>query len=463
MSHVFRIGLMAAVGLASMQAPIPLTDLRSAAYAQDAPSGTTAVQVDADDAPLDEDELAVLVARIALYPDELVALISSASLYPLQVVEAARFIETSKADKALQPKATWDGSIISLLNYPEIVRMMSDDLDWTQALGDALVNQQKDVLIAIQQLRSEAVANGLIKTDEKITVTQSNDNIVIAPVKAEEVFVPQYAPEMLYEPGYAVQPITYYPSAYPNYEYPTAPYFAAAVTGLAFAAAVDWDDGGVWGGHWGGGDIDIDCDHCLNNIDLNGRVKLGDIDWKNVDRGKIKFDRNQFANIDKNAVRDRIKANSGNNLKARAENMHRRGRLHRGDGHKVSVRDIRRSKISHVDRAKLPAKGHPRLGHANLGHGKVNHPVPTPRPQVRPHKPISQVARKHDFKRPVSRPRLGAHADIRPRRPSAIGHVGSGRKTHMQSHRGHKAMGGGHHRRGGGGHRAIKHRGGHHR
>ena len=43
------------------------------------------------------------------------------------------------------PNESWDGSVISLLNYPEVVKMMSEDLDWTQALGDALANQQKDV------------------------------------------------------------------------------------------------------------------------------------------------------------------------------------------------------------------------------------------------------------------------------------------------------------------------------
>src|SRR5690349_10343921 len=86
--------------------------------------------------PLSADELEVLVARIALYPDELVALISAAALYPLQIVEAARYLDKYAKDKSLKPKDSWDGSVISLLNYPEIVKMMSDDLDWTQALGE---------------------------------------------------------------------------------------------------------------------------------------------------------------------------------------------------------------------------------------------------------------------------------------------------------------------------------------
>ena len=121
--------------------------------------------------PLSADEMEVLVARIALYPDELIAVITAASLYPLQIVEAARYLDQYAKDKSLKPKESWDGSVISLLNYPEVVKMMSDDLEWTQALGDAIAYQQKDVLIAIQQLRDEAVAKGAIKTDDKIQVT----------------------------------------------------------------------------------------------------------------------------------------------------------------------------------------------------------------------------------------------------------------------------------------------------
>jgi Trk K+ transport system NAD-binding subunit len=121
-------------------------------------------------AALTEEELEILVARIALYPDELVALVTSASLYPVQIVDAERYLEKVKIDKSLKPKEGWGASIISLLNYPEIVKMMSDDLDWTQSLGEAVTNQQKDVLAAIQQLRDEAVAKKIIKTDDKIKV-----------------------------------------------------------------------------------------------------------------------------------------------------------------------------------------------------------------------------------------------------------------------------------------------------
>ncbi|MEE4238087.1 MAG: DUF3300 domain-containing protein, partial [Anderseniella sp.] len=152
--------LLVAGGLVNIAAPSQAQSSAQTAAAAEPAAEATAPE------PLTEEELEILVARIALYPDELVALISAASLYPLQIIEADRFLEQRKTKPDLQPKADWDGSVVSLLNYPEIVKMMSEDLDWTQAFGDALVNQQQDVLVAIQQLRERAVAQGVIKTDD---------------------------------------------------------------------------------------------------------------------------------------------------------------------------------------------------------------------------------------------------------------------------------------------------------
>ena len=94
--------------------------------------------------------------------------------------------------------------------------MMSDDLEWTQAFGDALAYQQKDVLIAIQQLRDEAVAKDIIKTDDKMKVETSGDNIIIQSASSEQIYVPRYEPAMLYEPNYVAEPISYYPDPYPK-------------------------------------------------------------------------------------------------------------------------------------------------------------------------------------------------------------------------------------------------------
>jgi Protein of unknown function (DUF3300) len=410
--------------------------------------------------PLTEDETEVLVARMALYPDELVALICGASLYPLQIVEAARFLDDYEKDNSLQPKETWDGSVVSLLNYPEIVRMMSDDLDWTQALADALAYQQKDVLIAIQQLRDEAVAKGIIQSDDKMEVAEEDDNIVIKSTNPETIYVPQYEPQMLYVADYPPAPIAYYPNPYPNYWYPSATFFAGAATGAIWAAAVDWDDWGVWGGGWRGGDIDIDCKNCFNNRDFNGKVNINDIDWKNVDRDKINIDRDQFNKIDRDKVKNNFESNRGNSIGDRAASI-KKERPSTLPATAGGSRDVRKSvqeglKGGGRDLASVRPGGGDRPAARPGGGGN--------RPSTganRPSRPEGGASR--DIKKPSSRPsgakKPGAKVDKRPKKPSGLGNVSKGKSKQVASKRGAKSMGGGSHSRGGA-HKSVKRGGG---
>ncbi|WP_353643111.1 DUF3300 domain-containing protein [Mesorhizobium sp. WSM2239] len=395
--------------------------------------------------PLSADELEVLVARIALYPDELVALISSASLYPLQIVEAARFLDDHAKDNSLQPKESWDGSVISLLNYPEIVKMMSDDLDWTQALADALAYQQKDVLIAIQQLREEAVAKGIIKTDDKVKVENSGGNIIIQPASPETVYVPRYEPRMLYEPNYVAAPIAYYPDPYPTYWYPTAPFFAAAVTGAIWAAAVDWDDWDVWGGHWDGSDIDIDCNDCFNDRDFDGKINFDDVDWKNVDRSKLNIDRDQFAKFDRTDIKNKLEANRTNSIRDRAKQINRDRTI---SNRTAKAHDIRKSTLEGL-------QNRPGGDRARAARPDRQRPAARPgrdrREASRPNVQRPATAHRH-----AGKPKMAHKVDRRPKQHSGLGHVDRGKISKVHSNRGHKAMGGGH--RGGG--RAVHHVGG---
>jgi len=465
MSRTYGLLLATGVCLMTLAGPFFTPGFVSTARAQEAAAADPAAAGNDTPAPLSEDELDVLVARIALYPDELVAVVSSASLYPLQVVEAARYLDDLKKNPKLKPKASWDGSIISLLNYPDIVKMMSEDLDWTQSLGEALSYQQKDVLIAIQQLRDKAVADGVIKTDDKIKVSQENDNVVIVSANPEKIYVPQYAPEMLYEPGYAPAPISYYPEPYPNYYSPAATFFAGAVTGAIWASVVDWNDWGVWGGRWRG-DVDIDCNNCFNNI--HGRVNINDVDWKNVDRSKIKFDKNQFSKFDNTSFKNSLKADGRNNIRAKANAIgnDRTGNIRNKAGN-ISVNDVRKSKIDadRINRDKINANrpGGDKIG--NAGGNRAGQAVQNRKPDGgKLNKPAGNIKAKANFDRPVSRPKPAARIDNRPKTPSALGRVDSGRRTQIQSNRGRQAMGGGN--RGGnrgGGHREIHRGGGRHR
>ncbi len=106
------------------------------------------------------EELGKLVGPIALYPDDLVGIILPASTNPLQLVQADRFLEKRKTDPKLPVDDRWDDPVKSLLNYPDVVKMMSGDLDWTSALGEAVVADQGAVIEAVQAFRRKATGRG---------------------------------------------------------------------------------------------------------------------------------------------------------------------------------------------------------------------------------------------------------------------------------------------------------------
>jgi hypothetical protein len=164
-------------------------------------------------------QLEELVGPIALYPDDLVAIVLPASTYPLQVVEAARFLDARADDPELKPDEDWDDSVVALLNYPEVVRLLNDDLDWTWDLGTAVLNQRADVLDAIQGFRDRAYTAGNLRSDERQVVTADEGTIAIAPADPEVIYVPYYEPRrvVVYQPTPVYH---YYPWGYPVYYYP---------------------------------------------------------------------------------------------------------------------------------------------------------------------------------------------------------------------------------------------------
>lgn len=382
---------------------------------------------------LSEDEMEILVARIALYPDELVAAISAASLNPLQLVEADRFLQAKQKNKELKPKDDWDGSVISLLNYPDVVKMMSDDLTWTQALANALTYQQKDVLVVIQQLRDEAMAKNLIKTDDKITVVVENENVIIRPTDPEKIYIPQYQPQMLYEPGYVAQPVSYSSAYYDNYYYPGAAFFAGAVTGVAFAAIVNWDDWGVWGGRWRG-DVDIDCNNCFNDRDFNGKLKWNDVDWTNVDRSKLSIAKGQFANLDRTAIRAGLVSDNRNALKNQVQDRKVGGDLNRQNISRPD--DIRRKTSDGLKQSSRPTSS--KMGENRPAVDRGSQPAMRSSGEARREAQTGTAVKKKP-----SAPKMAARPDNRSKQPNALGNVQSGRREAVASKRGGHSMGGG--------------------
>ena len=245
---------------------LPVHGMIAGAQAQD----TTTQQAAATDAaqPLTPEELRVIVAPIAFYPDEVLALVLPASTMGLQLVEAQRFLDKHKTDTSLQPNKDWDPSILALINYPDVVERLNADLDWTQRLGDAVLDQQADVMDAIQQARNEAVAAGYLKSDDKQVITQEKETVVIQSASPDAVYVPDYDPQVVVQQTYASYPPPAYYNPYPPYYAPAATFFAGAVTGAAFAYAFNWNDN----------DIDINYgDNCCGggNVNIGNDVNIG--------------------------------------------------------------------------------------------------------------------------------------------------------------------------------------------
>ncbi len=155
------------------------------------------------------DELEALVGPVALYPDDLVAIVLPAAAFPIQIVEAARFLKALEEDPDLEPDADWDDAVVALLNYPEIIELMNEDLQWTWRLGEAFVYQQGDLLQAIQDFRGHAYAAGNLKTDDHQVITDVSGSISIEPVEPERVVVYQPYPVYRYHP--VARPLYYYP------------------------------------------------------------------------------------------------------------------------------------------------------------------------------------------------------------------------------------------------------------
>ncbi len=103
-----------------------------------------------------------MLAPIALYPDALLSQILMAATYPLEVVEAARWSKARPGlagDDSVRAAETedWDPSVKSLLAFPQVLARMDENLQWTQLLGDAFLDQQSQVLDTVQSLRRKAL------------------------------------------------------------------------------------------------------------------------------------------------------------------------------------------------------------------------------------------------------------------------------------------------------------------
>ena len=385
------------------------------------------------------EELDQMLAPVALYPDEVLANVLMAATYPLDVVQAARWrkeaankqLKGDELAKALEVKA-WDPSIKALTLFPEVLGNMSDQLEWTQGLGDAFLAQEDDVFARVQYLRQKAEAAGNLKSNKQQTVTkQSNpesrtEYIVIQPANPQYVYVPVYQPTVVYGSWWYPS----YPPYYWNY-YPGATFVNGLFWGAGFAVANN-----IWGWNnfnWRNGNIDIDINR-YNNINVN-RPAISNNQWQHnaAHRGPVpyrdKATREKYAKD--NQLRDKSKDFSGFD----------KDKLNKGPGDKSRDVDSVKNKLGETSGDKFKDKAGDRSGD-RVKDKSVDRPAT---------KDIKNKAASRDIQKPSPKPASKA-LDVKPKAQvqKQVDRGGASRAV-AQSHPKARAGGGG---GGGGGGRA---------
>lgn len=148
-------------------------------------------------------QLDSILAPIALYPDTLLSHLLIAATYPLEVVQANRWVKRhpslsgEDAVNAVENE-DWDPSVQALVAFPDLLARMSDDLDWTQQLGDAFLADEGAVMDSIQNLRNKAYAAGSLDRMEHVKVVREDRIITIEPSIERVVYVPVYDTQVVY-------------------------------------------------------------------------------------------------------------------------------------------------------------------------------------------------------------------------------------------------------------------------
>jgi hypothetical protein len=389
-------------------------------------------------------ELDQLLAPIALHPDPLLSEILIASTYPLEVVQADRWAKSNKALKgdaltAALGKQSWDDSVKSLVQVPSVLAMMSEQLDWTQKLGDAVLAQQADVMDAIQRLRGRARANGKLESTKEQTVTVKTEDqkqyVAIEPASPTEIYVPYYEPAVVYGDWP-------YPDYAPYYFPPPYGYIPGAVlaTGVAFAAGVAVRHA-FWGNcDWGRGNINVVANR---SVDI-GNINRGKWEHNPNHRQGVKYNnadvRQKFAKTDIQAGKvarqdfrgkdgqkvlepDRDRPGAGGRERPAGD----RERAAAGDRERPSAGDRDRSGVA-GDRDRPQARNSG--GRQDAGKGGTGKAAQKASPKK------GQKASQQPSQKASQRP-------SKPQRDTAFANVQSGPRTHAQANRGRQSVGGG--------------------
>jgi hypothetical protein len=331
------------------------------------------------------------------------------------------------------------------------LQMMNDQLDWTQRLGDAFLDQQEQVMDTVQQFRRRAQAQGSLRStnEQRVFVDPQTQEIIVEPVAPQVVYVPVYDPMIVYGPWW-------WPAYRPYYYRPRGAVIAGGIIGFGVGVAIGVAWGYAWGGFdWHRHDVGI---NVTRNVNINNRI-----------------DRNRYAS--------RVTAGSGGQGMWTHDPDHRRGVAYRapavaqqyGRGPRPGAdvrRDYRgfepnRPPAQQVRTAPGPNQARPeppRQPSAPAQQPRVQAGPGQPRPEVGRQPPAAVQQPRATESRPVARPEPprqpqapAQQAVIRPepprqppapgrqavqgvQGPTAFGGVGPASQTRQLSNRGHESL-----------------------
>jgi hypothetical protein len=152
-------------------------------------------------------ELDTLLGPVALYPDQLLAPMLVCAGNPAKVAALGEWLASqSLTGSELQAAAVssgFDESFAALVLFPDVVRRMAEQADWTRKVGQAFTADKSAVFASIQRLRAKAQKAGTLKTTpqqevETKTTSSWQQVIVIEPANPQVVYVPQYNSQVVY-------------------------------------------------------------------------------------------------------------------------------------------------------------------------------------------------------------------------------------------------------------------------
>jgi hypothetical protein len=186
--------------------------------------------------------------------------------------------------------------------------MMDSNLTWTSQLGEAFLDQQSELMDAIQTMRSKAYSAGtlratpqqeilvtnmvVLQTNVTQVVTVTNQVVEIYPSNPQVVYVPTYPPYVYYPPpAYVYNPLA-----------PLITFGAGVAVGAIIANNCNWYHGGggvyvgprgavAWsssGSFYRGGNVNV-----YNNYNVNRNVNVNNNRNVNVNNNMQKWQPDQ--------------------------------------------------------------------------------------------------------------------------------------------------------------------------